>query len=98
MHARDVYRALRGEDSYYHPVRRRRVRLRHNLVVSRYFGAQHMVKLDQVEDSLARLEADGRVVPLGHGMWRERGHADRAAAAAARAAAAATPIPAGTVL
>jgi Rad3-related DNA helicase/DNA polymerase III epsilon subunit-like protein len=86
VHARDVYRALRGEDSYYHPIRRRRVRLRHNLVVSRYFGAQHMVKLDQVEDSLARLEADGRVVPLGHGMWRERGHADRAGAAAARAA------------
>jgi Rad3-related DNA helicase/DNA polymerase III epsilon subunit-like protein len=99
VHARDVYRALRGEDSYYHPIRRRRVRLRHNLVVSRYFGAQHMVKLDQVEESLARLEADGRVVPLGHGMWRERGHADRAAAAAARAAAAAaaaTPVPAGT--
>lgn len=96
VHARDLHRALRGEDSYYHPIRRRRVRLRHNLVVSRYFGAQHMVKLDQVEDSLARLEADDRVVPLGHGMWRERGHADRAAAAAARAAAAATPVPAGT--
>lgn len=97
-HARDVYRALRGEDSYYHPIRRRRVRLRRNLVVSRYFGAQHMVKLDQVEDSLARLEADGRVVPLGHGMWRERGHAERAAAAAARAAAGSTTtsVPAGT--
>ncbi|PPK67027.1 DEAD/DEAH box helicase [Actinokineospora auranticolor] len=93
VHARDVCRALRGEDSYYHPTRRRRVRLRHNLVVSRYFGAQHMVKLDQVEDSLARLEADGRVVPLGYGKWRERGHADRAAAVAARAA---TPVPAGT--
>jgi superfamily II DNA helicase RecQ/Rad3-related DNA helicase/DNA polymerase III epsilon subunit-like protein len=88
VHVRDVYRALRGEDSYYHPIRKKRVRLRHNLVVSRYFGAQHMIKLDQIEDSLARLEADGRVVPLGHGMWRERGHADRAAAAAARAAAA----------
>lgn len=96
VHARDVYRALRGEDSYYHPIRRRRVRLRHNRVVSRYFGAQHMIKLNQIEDSLARLEADGRVVPLGHGMWRERGHADRAAAAAARAAATATPVPAGT--
>jgi Rad3-related DNA helicase/DNA polymerase III epsilon subunit-like protein len=96
VHARDVCRALRGEDSYYHPIRRRRVRLRHNLVVSRYFGAQHMVKLDQVEDSLARLEADGRVVPLGHGMWRERGHTDRAAAAAARAAAAVTSVSAGT--
>jgi hypothetical protein len=72
--------------------------LRRNLVVSRYFGAQHMVKLDQVEDSLARLEADGRVVPLGHGMWREHGHADRAAATAARAAAAAATatVPAGT--
>lgn len=98
VHARDVYRALRGEDSYYHPIRRRRVRLRRNLVVSRYFGAQHVVKLDQVEDSLVRLEADGRVVPLGHGMWREHGHADRAAAAAARAAAAAAAatVPAGT--
>ncbi|MGW5049794.1 DEAD/DEAH box helicase [Actinokineospora sp. NPDC004072] len=92
VHVRDVCRALRGEDSYYHPIRRRRVRLRHNLVVSRYFGAQHTVKLDQVEDSLARLEAGGRVVPLGHGMWRERGHADRAATAGARAATA----PAGT--
>lgn len=97
VHARDVYRALRGEDSYYHPICRRRVRLRRNLVVSRYFGAQHMVKFDQVEDSFARLETDGRVVPLGHGMWRERGHADRAAAAADRAAAAVvTPVPAGT--
>lgn len=96
VHARDVYRALRGEDSYYHPIRQRRVRLRHNLVVSRYFGAQHMVNLDQVEDSLARLEADGRVVPLEHGMWRERGHADRSTDAAARAASAVTPAPAGT--
>lgn len=97
VHTRDVYRALRGEESYYHPIRRRRVRLRHNLVVSRYFGAQHMIKLDQVEDSLARLEAAGRVVAQGHGTWREAGHAARTAAAAANAAAvaAAAPAPAG---
>ena len=100
VHALDVYRALRGEDSYYHPIRKKRVRLRHNLVISRYFGSQHMIKVGQVEDSLTRLQAAGRIVAQSAGVWREAGHVARAVASAARAAtsaaAAAASAPAAT--
>ena len=63
MHARDLYRALRGEDSYFSRARRR-VRLRSGLVTSRYFGANPPVRLADLEDSLARLQADEKVMPL----------------------------------
>ncbi|MGI8333688.1 DEAD/DEAH box helicase [Actinomadura scrupuli] len=100
VHARDVLRALRGEDTYFSPRTRRRVRLRTGLVNSRYFGANPAVRLADVEDSLARLQAAGRVVPAGP-RWREVGHMRREArqharVASAGAAAAAGPVAAGT--
>jgi ATP-dependent DNA helicase RecQ len=64
------------------------VPLRAGLVNSRYFGANPAVRLADVEDSLARLQAEGRVVPAGP-KWREVGHVRREARQPARASAAA---------
>jgi|GEM_PF-3443154 len=96
VHARDVLRALRGEDTYLNPRTRRRVRLRAGLVNSRYFGANPAARLADVEESLSRLQADGRVLPVGR-LWRETGHISRQARQQARAAAAATASPARAV-
>ncbi|SEH03927.1 ATP-dependent DNA helicase RecQ [Nonomuraea solani] len=89
VHARDVLRALRGEDTYYSTHTRRRVRLRTGLINSRYFGANPGVRLADVESSLARLSAEGRVVPVG-ARWREAGHVRRESRHRARPATAAT--------
>lgn len=89
VHARDVLRALRGEDTYYSPRTRRRMRLRTGLVNSRYFGANPAVRLVDVEDSLTRLQAAGRVVP-GGSRWREAGHLRRENTRFARTATTAT--------
>jgi hypothetical protein len=86
VHARDLLRALRGEDTYFDPRTRRRVRLRTGLITSRYFGVNPAVRLIDVEDSLARLQADERIVPAGT-LWREAGHVRREARQQARAAA-----------
>ena len=83
IYARDVLRALRGEDTYFSPRTRRRVPLRAGLVNSRYFGANPAVRLADVEDSLARLYAEGRVMPAGP-KWREVGHVRREARQLAR--------------
>ncbi|WP_394621993.1 DEAD/DEAH box helicase [Lentzea sp. JNUCC 0626] len=86
VHERDVHRALRGEDSYYHPVFRRRVRLRSGLVTSRFFGAGPALTVQEIVESLGRLEAAGTVVRTGI-LWRDAGHVRREQAKAARAAA-----------
>jgi ATP-dependent DNA helicase RecQ len=80
--ARDVHRALRGVDSWYHRVRRRRFRLPTAVLTSRFFGVNPAASLVQVEDSLARLAADGRVMQAGQ-RWR---HADNVAREARRLA------------
>ena len=92
VRAADLHHALRGEDSRYNPATRRRVRLRSGLVSSRYFGANPAVRLSDVEDSLARLAAEGRVVGSGP-RWRDTGHVRREAARAAKAASLATVAP-----
>lgn len=86
VHPRDLYRALRGEDSYFQPTRRRRVRLRSGLVTSRFFGANPSVRLPDIDDSLARLLARGSVVQVGP-RWRDTGNVRREHARATRAAA-----------
>jgi len=86
VHPLDLHRALRGEDSYYQPSRRRSVRLRAGLITSRFFGASPAVRLPDIEDSLARLQADGKVEQDGP-RWRDSGHVRREAARAARTAA-----------
>jgi hypothetical protein len=68
--ARDVHLALRGQDSWFYVRARRRIRLPTALTTSRFFGANPAVTLTQVEDSLARLAADGRIVPAGR-RWRD---------------------------
>lgn len=70
LSAREVCLALRGEDSWFYAKARRRIRLPNALTTSRFFGANPAVTPAQVQDSLARLAADGRVVPAGH-RWRD---------------------------
>lgn len=82
----DLYRALRGEDSYYHPVRRKRFRLRPALVENRYFGSSPSVSRTDIEDALERLEAAGTVTREG-ALWTDTGNIARRAAQQARAAA-----------
>jgi Rad3-related DNA helicase len=86
VHPRDVFRALRGEDSYFHPRRGRRVQLRAGLRTSRFFGANPSVKLVDVEESLVRLQEEGKVVPASV-LWRDAGHVRREKERAAREAA-----------
>jgi len=89
MHARDVHRALRGTDSWFNPRLRRRRRLPNAVLTSRFFGANPAVTPSQVEDSLARLAADGVVVPGEYGRWRDAGNVAREARRLARRATAA---------
>jgi Rad3-related DNA helicase len=88
VHILDLYRSLRGEDSYYSPRTKKRHRIRTALVNSRYFGSSPSIKLPTLEDSLARLEADNKVVLAG-AVWRDTGHVARDVVKAAQAAAAA---------
>ncbi|MCQ9183727.1 DEAD/DEAH box helicase [Streptomyces sp. IBSBF 2953] len=69
VHARSIWRALRGEDSSYSPKLGRRVRLPRGLVGSRYFGAHADVPLRAVEESVERLAQAGRVTSSGR-WWR----------------------------
>jgi ATP-dependent DNA helicase RecQ len=86
VHPRDLYRALRGEDSYFHVAKRRRVQLRAGLRTSRFFGANPSVRPADIEDSLARLRAEGKVAQVGP-RWRDAGHVRREQVRAARAVA-----------
>jgi len=90
--ARDVHLALRGQDSWFYAKARRRIRLPNALTTSRFFGANPAVKLADVEDSLARLAADGRVVAAGK-RWRDEGNVAREARRLAKQAAAAGAAP-----
>lgn len=76
VHPLNVLRALRGEETYFlrgvdHPRRLESV-----LIDSRYFGVKPTLRLSDVEQSLVRLEADGRVVRDGV-RWREVSHVQR---------------------
>jgi RecQ family ATP-dependent DNA helicase len=88
LSARDVHLALRGQDSWFLAKARRRVRLPNAVTTSRFFGANPSVALPAVEDSLARLAADGRVVAAGR-RWRDADNIAREARRLARQAAAA---------
>ena len=84
VHIMDLYRALRGQDSYYNPVTKKRRTLRTALVNTRYFGSSPAIRLPQLEDALARLGADDKVVAIGAGaIWRDTNHVARDAAKAA---------------
>ena len=76
LSARDVQLALRGQDTWYYARARRWVRLPTAVVTSRFFGSNPSVKLPPVEDSLARLAADGRAVAADH-RWRDPGNVAR---------------------
>jgi hypothetical protein len=86
VHILDLFRALRGQDSYYNPVTKRRRALRTALVNTRYFGSSPAIRLPQLEDALARLAGDDKVVAVGTGaIWRDVNHVARDAAKAAAA-------------
>ncbi len=94
VHILDLFRALRGEDSYYSPRTKKRHVLRTALVNSRHFGANPSIRIGEVEDSLRRLQDAGKVDVVGV-RWRESSHIARDAA---RAPAAAAPTRSGTPL
>ncbi len=88
VHVLDLFRSLRGEDSYYSPRTRKRHPLRMSLVNSRYFGSSASVRIGDVEDSLRRLADNDRVAQVG-ALWRSTQYIERDAQKAATAGAAA---------
>lgn len=85
VHPVDLYRSLRGEDSYYSPSTKKRHRLRTALVNSRHFGSSPSVRFSNLEDSLARLQDGGKIVKVG-ALWRDTNHVARDAAKVAQTA------------
>lgn len=94
VHILDLFRTLRGEDSYFSPRTKKRHRLRTALVNTRYFGANPSIRLGELEDSLGRLQAAGKVDFVAP-LWRDSDHIarDAAKAVAARVAAAGVSAP-----
>jgi Rad3-related DNA helicase len=86
VHILDLFRALRGEDSYYSPQTKKRRRLRTALVNSRYFGANPSIRLGEVEAALRRLQVEGKIDVVGP-VWRECSHIRRDASKSAGIAA-----------
>ena len=86
LSVREMQLALRGQDMWFYAKARRWVRLPTAVVTSRFFGANPSVTLPQVEDALARLVADGRVIATGR-RWREAGNVAREQRRLARQAA-----------
>ena len=84
VHLMDLYRSLRGDDSYYNPRTKKRHRLRTALVNSRHFGSSPSIRLNELEDSLARLSDADKIVQEGP-LWREAGHVAREAVKASQA-------------
>ena len=73
---RDLQLALRGQDAWFYARASRWIRLPSAVVTSRFFGANPSVSLSQIQEALARLTADGRVVGAGR-LWRETGNVAR---------------------
>ncbi|WP_431913416.1 DEAD/DEAH box helicase [Nonomuraea jabiensis] len=71
--------ALRGEDSWFHAGRRRRMPLPRTVTASRFFGAAPGVSKARIEDSLSRLQEEGLVVTDGR-LWRDIENVRREAA------------------
>jgi len=84
LSAYDIQLALRGEDSWFYAKQRRRIRLPTTVVTSRLFGADPAVKLEQIQASLARLSAAGKITPAGS-RWRDVDNVARQARREARA-------------
>jgi RecQ family ATP-dependent DNA helicase len=80
-------RVLHGEDSWFSPVTRRRRRMWPGLLYHRARGAMPGVRMRAVEDALAHMEADGKVVRVREDRWRWAEHVAQEAARAAREAA-----------
>lgn len=76
LSAAHLYRALRGQDSWYLARARRRVRLPNAVLTSRHFGANPAVTLLEVHEALARLAADGVIVAVGS-RWCDAGNLTR---------------------
>ncbi len=73
---RDVQLALRGQDAWFYARAARWIRLPTAVVTSRFFGANPSVTLPQIQEALARLTAEGRIVPAGQ-RWRDTGNVAR---------------------
>lgn len=76
LSARDVHLALRGQDAWFYAREARWIKLPTTVVTSRFFGANPSITLQQVEESLTRLAAEGRVIAAGR-RWRDTGNVSR---------------------
>ncbi|MFD7904617.1 DEAD/DEAH box helicase [Kitasatospora sp. NPDC059747] len=72
VHARSLWRALRGEETSYDPVNRRTVPLPRQLRDSPHFGGQVGLPYAEVERSVQRLVAAGALVATLNDRWRAR--------------------------
>ncbi|MFE4358411.1 DEAD/DEAH box helicase [Kitasatospora sp. NPDC056800] len=72
VHARSLWRALRGEESSYDQVNRRMVPLPRPLRDSPHFGGQIGLAYSEVELSVRRLVAAGALVATVNNRWRAR--------------------------
>ncbi|WP_051966076.1 DEAD/DEAH box helicase [Kitasatospora mediocidica] len=72
VHARSLWRALRGEEASYDPANRRLVPLPRPLRDSPHFGGQAGLPYSEMEQSLQRLVAAGALVATVNGRWRAR--------------------------
>ncbi|GAA1011316.1 hypothetical protein GCM10009564_31850 [Streptomyces thermogriseus] len=70
MHPRRLWHALRGDESSYHPGKRKMVALPPALRDSRHFGGRADLPYAAVGQSLARLAARGVAVEDERGLWR----------------------------
>ena len=72
VHARSLWRALRGEEASYDPVNRRLIPLPRPLRDSPHFGGQAGLPYSEVEQSLQRLVAAGALVATVNNRWQAR--------------------------
>ncbi|MER5783236.1 DEAD/DEAH box helicase [Streptomyces mobaraensis] len=70
MHPARLLHALRGDETVYHPGKRRMVPLPDIVRASRHFGGRAGITSQQVDASLARLAAIGAATPDDRGLWR----------------------------
>ncbi|QMU68456.1 DEAD/DEAH box helicase [Streptacidiphilus sp. P02-A3a] len=70
VHARSLWRALRGEEASYDPVNRRQVPLPRALRDSPHFGGHAGLPYSELERSVRRLVAAGALVATVNGRWR----------------------------
>ncbi|WP_406002416.1 DEAD/DEAH box helicase [Streptomyces sp. NBC_00829] len=81
VHPRTLWHALRGDETAYHPIRKKQIPLPRTLRDSRHFGGRADLPYTDVEKSLLRLAEAGAVAATSDGKWQARRHIAAVAAA-----------------